>query len=666
MRDRLTILITNIAFAFRSGTEIVVDQIARGLNRRGHRPIVFAPYVGGGLTAGLRLRGIAVVDRLNQVGCTPDVIHGQHNVTTVMAMAAFPRTAALFSCHDFDAAKDRAPLLPRMRRYIAVDDTCRERLVRDGAPQDKIEVVYNAVDLDQYHHRGPLPRRAERALVLTKGSEHLATVRSAAATAGLALDELGSGVGAVVDDLPARLPAYDIVIATARMAKEAIAAGCAVVVCDHRGFAGLATTDTLAEWRRYNFGRRILAQPTTEDRLVDAFTRYDAGDAARVSARVRAEDNLDLHIDRLEGIYHSILDDGRVVDPAGDLEALAPFLEDFLISRNFSRPWVELHRNVTDEASDVLELALSRHTGKLRTEIAQGLENLARGLDAELLDQPTPAPPRGCTAVSTTHTPAEAPTTPRAVLIVAHPGHELLLHHWLERAQPIVCALTDGSGGHAQSRSGRSMAIIQRAGAHVGPVFAAATDREWYRAILTGDRRLFDAAAAQISELCYAQGVTQIVADALEFFNPMHDLCSCLAQHVSMQLLGSGAIELLTYPIERPDLLNADPNHVYALDDAALRRKLDAAAEYHELTAEVERRRISAIEHLAVERLFSVDINRVWPRLAPEEPFYEKYGRDKIERGTYAELITYADHVRPLAAMLTGGGAIPPLAVTAS
>ena len=395
MRKRLTVLITNIAFAFRSGTEIVVDQIARGLNRRGHRPIVFASYIGGGLTEGLRRSGIAVVDRLNQIGCTPDLIHGQHNVTTVMALAAFPRTPALFSCHDFDAPKDRAPLLPRIRRYIAVDDSCRERLVRDGAPLDRIEVVYNAVDLDQYRHRGPLPRRPERALVLTKGTEHLAVVRSAAATAGLALDELGPGTGALVDDLPARLPAYDIVIATARMAKEAIAAGCAVVVCDHRGFAGLATTDVLDEWRRHNFGRRILAQPTTEDRLVNAFAGYDADDAARVSALLRAQDDLESHIDRLETIYNSILDDADAIDPEGDLEALAPFLENFLISRDFSRPWVELYRNVTDDATDVLELVLSRHTGKLRAEILQGLEGLARRLDARLLDEPTAAPPGG-------------------------------------------------------------------------------------------------------------------------------------------------------------------------------------------------------------------------------------------------------------------------------
>ena len=380
MRDRLTVLITNIAFAFRSGTEIVVDQIARGLHRRGHRPIVFAPHVGGGLTEGLRLRGIAVVDRLSQVACTPDIIHGQHNVTTVMAVAAFPRTPALFSCHDFDAAKDRAPLLPRIRRYIAVDDTCRERLVRDGAPEDRTDVVYNAVDLDQYQQCNPLPGRAQRALVLAKGADHLAVVRSAAAKAGLVLDELGSGTGAVVDNLPARLPAYDIVIATARMAKEAIAAGCAVVVCDHRGFAGLATTGTLAEWRRYNFGRRLLVEPATEERLLAAFDHYDADDAARVTAIVRAEDNLESHIDRFERIYESILDEAHAIDPVADLEALAPFLEDYLISRNFSRPWVELHRNVVDEASDVLELAVSRHTRKFRTEILQGLEDLGRRL----------------------------------------------------------------------------------------------------------------------------------------------------------------------------------------------------------------------------------------------------------------------------------------------
>jgi hypothetical protein len=220
----------------------------------------------------------------------------------------------------------------------------------------------------------------------------------------------------------------------------------------------------------------------------------------------------------------------------------------------------------------------------------------------------------------------------------------------------MVCVLTDGSGGHAHDRSARSRQIIERTGAQVGPVFAAATDREWYRAILAGDRRPFDAAAAAIADRGRAERATQIVADSLEFFNPMHDLCSCLAQNVARRLhdTGSGAVELLTYAIERPDLMRGRPEYVFALDDAALERKLAAAAAYHELTAEVERRRLAAIEHVASERLFAVDLHRPWPRRAPEEPFYETFGREMIARGTYAELITYEQHVRPLAAMLNG------------
>lgn len=192
-RDRLTVLITNIAFSFRSGTEIVVDQLARGLSQRGHRPIVFSPYMTGAMAKALRLQGIAVVDRLAHVGGVPDVIHGQHNVTTVMAMTAFPECPVVFSCHDFDAPKDQPPLVPRIRRYIAVDEICRERLLNDGVPDEKIVLLYNAIDLKQYQRRDPLPVRPRNVLVLTKGSHHLAAVQSAVESAGMTLEGLGSG-----------------------------------------------------------------------------------------------------------------------------------------------------------------------------------------------------------------------------------------------------------------------------------------------------------------------------------------------------------------------------------------------------------------------------------------------------------------------------------------
>src|SRR5262249_47718348 len=136
------------------------------------------------------------------------------------------------------------------------------------------------------------------------------------------------------------------------------------------------------EWRRYNFGRRLLAQPTTADRVADALSRYDADDAAEVSRIVRARDGLDSQIERLEGIYSSMIDEAEAVDSNGDLEALAPFLEDYLISRDFSRPWAELYRTITDDATDVLRLALSHQTQQLRGD-TQDLRTEAHQLRTE-------------------------------------------------------------------------------------------------------------------------------------------------------------------------------------------------------------------------------------------------------------------------------------------
>src|SRR5882672_3964245 len=55
-----TILITNIGLLHRSGTEVVVEQLADGLRRRGHRPILFAPYLGP-LAESMRERGFLVI-----------------------------------------------------------------------------------------------------------------------------------------------------------------------------------------------------------------------------------------------------------------------------------------------------------------------------------------------------------------------------------------------------------------------------------------------------------------------------------------------------------------------------------------------------------------------------------------------------------------------------
>ncbi|TIU68722.1 MAG: hypothetical protein E5W25_11970, partial [Mesorhizobium sp.] len=53
----------------------------------------------------------------------------------------------------------------------------------------------------------------------------------------------------------------------------------------------------------------------------------------------------------------------------------------------------------------------------------------------------------------------------KAALVVAHPGHELRVHHWMETAKPLVLVLTDGSGHLGVGRLDRTAEVLAGAGA---------------------------------------------------------------------------------------------------------------------------------------------------------------------------------------------------------
>ena len=247
-------------------------------------------------------------------------------------------------------------------------------------------------------------------------------------------------------------------------------------------------------------------------------------------------------------------------------------------------------------------------------------------------------------------------STPSA-LLVAHPGHELLLHHWLEREHPLVFVLADGSGGNGQDRCAASARVIREAGASIGPVFGFASDKRWYAAILGGERDLFDRARRLIAAACRDAQVRRLVTDSVELYNPMHDLCNALAVGVVREIRHAGGeIELLDYALEHPELKTGPARLELSLPPDALQRKLAAVDSYLQLIAEVERRDWPTSAYGWV-RLYARDADCGWPAEPADEPFYERFGRRRIEEGLYRELITYRAHVRPLAMALSGAPA---------
>jgi len=211
-------------------------------------------------------------------------------------------------------------------------------------------VVLNAVDTARFARRAPLPPRPRRALLLTKTAEQQAMVRAACAEAGIALDELGPGTGRVTDRLEEELPAYDIVFATARMALEAATVGCAVVVGDGRGFAGLLTSGSLDAWRPFNLGAGLLTRPMMAEGLRDAIAAYDPDDAARVTARLRAEATAEGYAARHVEIYRAaLLDQPCTAEDAA--RATAAWLEELLPSAA-ERAWREVVREIVGPLPD--------------------------------------------------------------------------------------------------------------------------------------------------------------------------------------------------------------------------------------------------------------------------------------------------------------------------
>ncbi|HEV7822985.1 MAG TPA: glycosyltransferase family 4 protein [Burkholderiales bacterium] len=352
----MRVLITNLFVANFSGSETVVELLADALRRVGHTPMIFAPTLGPQAER-MRARSHIVVDRLARLPQRPDVMHLQHITPALMALVAFPDVPAVFTCHSATIELEAPRLHPQIRRYVAVDDFCRALCVKRDIQEDRLSVILNAVDLRRFNARPPLPPKPKTALLLTKTFEQQNLVRSACARAGLTLDELGPATKETSDQLEQILPRYDIVFATARMALEAATVGCAVVVADGRGFAGMLRSENLKAWRRLNFGVGLLTAPVTAAALDAAIAAYDAADAAEVCGWLRAEASADDYAAAYLQLYTQAIGEA-VAQDSSQAAATAAWLEDLLPSAA-PRAWLE----VTRETGLALEACFGRRRG---------------------------------------------------------------------------------------------------------------------------------------------------------------------------------------------------------------------------------------------------------------------------------------------------------------
>jgi hypothetical protein len=239
----------------------------------------------------------------------------------------------------------------------------------------------------------------------------------------------------------------------------------------------------------------------------------------------------------------------------------------------------------------------------------------------------------------------------RAALVVAHPGHELRIHGWVERTRPLVFALTDGSGAHGRSRLDSTTTLLARVGATPGSIYGVVSDRQLYEIILARDVSWFVALASSLLDALLAAQVDIVAADALEGFSPAHDLCRHIVDAVITRAAAEGrSLQGLAFALD--GAVDVEERQLTSgcvrleLSDDELARKLAAARAYEGLDQEVnELLRRHGAEPFRREVLWPAD---AVPFAPADPPAYERFGENRRDVGTYREVIRRREHIQPI------------------
>ena len=315
----MRILFTNNTLSQPAGTELAVRDLCLGLRDRGHEVVAYSPQHGR-VAAELREAGVRVCDELGGLDFQPEVIHGQHEWETGLAAMRWPECPVISFCRGMDAWQEAPCLAPNVVFWVAVDESCRSRLLATpGVRADAVRVVLNGIRLERCERRGALPERPSKALVFSNYAmedNFGGVLKAACQEMGMECELAGAGSGHVLSDPGRVLGRYDVVFAKGKAALEALACGCGVIVADERGLGplvGLANYDWL---RKESFGFRCMTEPVSAAGLRERLEGWQKDDAMVVVDRVRAEAGWERMLEEVEALHAEAAQRRPLVDAA--------------------------------------------------------------------------------------------------------------------------------------------------------------------------------------------------------------------------------------------------------------------------------------------------------------------------------------------------------------
>jgi hypothetical protein len=244
----------------------------------------------------------------------------------------------------------------------------------------------------------------------------------------------------------------------------------------------------------------------------------------------------------------------------------------------------------------------------------------------------------------------------RRLMIFGHPAHELALFGAIQRFRPEIAILTDGGSSAREGYSRSGFARIE----HLDHVqYLGFREADFYAALLNQDAPYFDDVVNRLRSIIRSVAPDQIFCDAVEFYNPVHDIVYPLVR-AAMQGISQAPLFRIplvyqrkgtdSYAIQRVPEILSERCHALQLDEREAAVKCAARDEiYLNLRDQADGDFMAvSLEHAAREEVESDLPGWIAPGDDGRELRYEWRAHLLQERGEIRQMITYQNHFLPM------------------
>lgn len=246
-------------------------------------------------------------------------------------------------------------------------------------------------------------------------------------------------------------------------------------------------------------------------------------------------------------------------------------------------------------------------------------------------------------------------TGDNTLVVFSHPNHELAVYGWLQHIKPHLVYLTDGGGAARvdQTRQGLTkIGLLEKA------TFLNHSEASFYQALLDTDATFFRNVAGQVRVVVERTGPNFVFCDAVEFYNPVHDMSLPIVKaavanknisiyEIPLVYQKPGSAE--TYELQRMPTSRRDSCEIYSLTREELEQKHHARDQVYTILARDMGPLINSVSPTqARSEYFALSGSGLSTPSSERVLRYEWRARLLKQQGTIPDIIEYQKNYLPL------------------